>query len=413
MATTYDWGTTETQKRKHLLQKSTSPLGTVTGYLYDAYGNTIEVKKKESESGTAKYIKETTTYNADGTYAVTQTDARGKTVTTVTDPDKGTVSSVEDPNHQTISYTYDSQRRKTKTSTTLNGKEVRTEYGYGAQTGYLSEVKHNTRTETSGDVIYRFGYDGLGRQITTQVGSRTLSTTDYDPVTRQISRVTYGNGDEERHTYDSFGRLIGTGFDEEDTDRFRYTYDATGRVGAVEDTEQGTKTYAGYDLTGRPAKKTKLHGTDHVYTGEIKYNRYDLSGTFTEQVGAGREKHKTTFAYDDENRVNCLTYDGNNGKVEYTYDQLGRITQKKVTLNGHDQITSYTYTAGSGANASVIVFTVLETAKANGLNPEAYLNHLLSVLPERFAADPQASVDDLMPWDEEMRKDLGASGAEH
>ncbi|MBQ8081467.1 MAG: transposase domain-containing protein, partial [Clostridia bacterium] len=33
-------------------------------------------------------------------------------------------------------------------------------------------------------------------------------------------------------------------------------------------------------------------------------------------------------------------------------------------------------------------FTVLETAKANGLNPEAYLNHLLSVLPERFAADP-------------------------
>ena len=102
MATTYDWGTTETQKRKHLLQKSTSPLGTVTGYLYDAYGNTIEVKKKESESGTAKYIKETTAYNADGTYAVTQTDARGRTVTTVTDPYKGTVSSVEDPNHQTI-----------------------------------------------------------------------------------------------------------------------------------------------------------------------------------------------------------------------------------------------------------------------------------------------------------------------
>ena len=48
----------------------------------------------------------------------------------------------------------------------------------------------------------------------------------------------------------------------------------------------------------------------------------------------------------------------------------------------------------AGANASVIVFTVLETAKANGLNPEAYLNHLLSVLPERFATDPKASVND-------------------
>ena len=49
------------------------------------------------------------------------------------------------------------------------------------------------------------------------------------------------------------------------------------------------------------------------------------------------------------------------------------------------------------ANVSVIVFTVLETAKANGLNPEAYLNHILTELPERFAADSKASVDDLMP----------------
>ena len=57
----------------------------------------------------------------------------------------------------------------------------------------------------------------------------------------------------------------------------------------------------------------------------------------------------------------------------------------------------------AGANASVLIFTLLETAKANGLNPEAYLNHLLSVLPERFAADPKASVDDLMPWVEQIR----------
>ena len=67
----------------------------------------------------------------------------------------------------------------------------------------------------------------------------------------------------------------------------------------------------------------------------------------------------------------------------------------------------------AGANASVIVFSVLETAKANGLNPEAYLKHLLSVLPERFAADPQATVEDLMPWAEEIRVLLGESCAEH
>ena len=67
----------------------------------------------------------------------------------------------------------------------------------------------------------------------------------------------------------------------------------------------------------------------------------------------------------------------------------------------------------AGANASVIIFTVLETVKANGLNPEAYLNHLLSVLPERFAADPHATVEDLMPWTEEIRMMFGESCAEH
>ena len=58
----------------------------------------------------------------------------------------------------------------------------------------------------------------------------------------------------------------------------------------------------------------------------------------------------------------------------------------------------------AGANASVIIFTLLETAKANGLNPEAYLNHLLTVLPERFTADPHGSVDDLLPWSQEMQR---------
>ena len=67
----------------------------------------------------------------------------------------------------------------------------------------------------------------------------------------------------------------------------------------------------------------------------------------------------------------------------------------------------------AGANASVIVFTVLETAKANGLNPEAYLNYLLTVLPERFAIDPKASLDDLMPWAEEMQTSFRALDAEH
>ena len=56
----------------------------------------------------------------------------------------------------------------------------------------------------------------------------------------------------------------------------------------------------------------------------------------------------------------------------------------------------------AGASASVVVFTLLETAKANGLNPETWLDHILSVLPDRFARNPDAAFDDLMPWTDVM-----------
>lgn len=56
-----------------------------------------------------------------------------------------------------------------------------------------------------------------------------------------------------------------------------------------------------------------------------------------------------------------------------------------------------------GAEASAIVYSLIETAKANGLIVERYLLHILTVLPERFACDPKAAIDDLLPWSPEMK----------
>ena len=61
----------------------------------------------------------------------------------------------------------------------------------------------------------------------------------------------------------------------------------------------------------------------------------------------------------------------------------------------------------AGANASVIIFTMLETAKANGLNPEAWLHHILSVLPDRFTQNPDTEIDDLLPWTDVMQQQFG------
>ena len=50
------------------------------------------------------------------------------------------------------------------------------------------------------------------------------------------------------------------------------------------------------------------------------------------------------------------------------------------------------------AEATAIVYTLMETAKANNLCLEDYIEHLLTVLPERLADDLYADIDDLLLW---------------
>ena len=121
---------------------------------------------------------------------------------------------------------------------------------------------------------------------------------------------------------------------------------------------------------------------------------------------AGKLKKAITYSLNQREFL-CAFLD--HGEIEISNNQVENAI-RPIVIGRKNWLFCDTQ---AGANASVIVFSVLETAKANGLNPEAYLKHLLSVLPERFAADPQATVEDLMPWAEEIRVLLGESCAEH
>ena len=56
-----------------------------------------------------------------------------------------------------------------------------------------------------------------------------------------------------------------------------------------------------------------------------------------------------------------------------------------------------------GAEASAIIYSLMETAKANNLRLDDYLLHLLSILPERAERSKNLEIDDLLPWSEEMK----------
>jgi hypothetical protein len=58
-------------------------------------------------------------------------------------------------------------------------------------------------------------------------------------------------------------------------------------------------------------------------------------------------------------------------------------------------------TSVHGANASAIVYSVIETAKENGLHPFAYLTYLFEELPQRDIQD-SSSFDDLLPWSDAL-----------
>jgi len=51
-----------------------------------------------------------------------------------------------------------------------------------------------------------------------------------------------------------------------------------------------------------------------------------------------------------------------------------------------------------GADSSAIVYSLVESAKANGLDPYSYLLRLLTIMPALGKTPPNKKLDELMPW---------------
>lgn len=343
--TVMEWGESDEEKKKHLLRKSTSPLGTVSEYTYDDYGNQLTTKTSD---GTA-FMQTTTVYDEQGNHVKQQIDARGMAETRQTDDELDTLQSVTDARGQVLHYTYDRNRRVTKASTTADGREYTNTFAYAKDK--LTQVKHNTSDNASEDVAYTLAYDAVGRLESVKVGTQTLVETAYQ-ADGMTESVTYGNRGQVCYTYDDFKRIVGMRYDDDTDDRFQYTYGANGEVARVKDCARDVSVLSEYDAANRPRRKTVLEGDKHAYTGELVYDAYDNVKTFKEQVGENREKYTTTFTHDEENRPTLMTF-GDNQTVTYTYDGLGRVSERSANAGGTAVTTAYTYLDGAyGSNST-------------------------------------------------------------
>ena len=62
----------------------------------------------------------------------------------------------------------------------------------------------------------------------------------------------------------------------------------------------------------------------------------------------------------------------------------------------------------NGAKASAIIYSIIETAKANGLHVLRYLEFLITELSKRKKSGTLDHIDDLLPWAKLPQKEFKA-----
>ena len=366
VSSTFSYGDTEAEQKKHLLLKSIAPLGSVGTFTYDAFGNPLTSQVQNADENPSYFIRGETSYTDDGNYVAEQKDARGKIVRTEIDPQRGTTTSATDAKGQTVEYKYDELRRIVKTSAKMGAKEgiqtVHNEYTYDVKRGNLVEIRHNTDENAANDVVYTFEQDALGRQTAVKVGNQTLSQSAYqnDPTKPNfgtLTATTYGNGAKVSSRYDDFNRVTGVVYGEETAPRYEYDYNAKGQVARVRDNLLNRTTQSEYDLANRPVRVKTSEDAKHVYTGQVAYdNVYGNLSEFTEKVGENRQEFGTKFGYDDENRPTSLTYSVGAttiGQSTTTIDKLNRTTFSVVKLGSKTFTSEYHFAAGGYGTGSV------------------------------------------------------------
>ena len=69
----------------------------------------------------------------------------------------------------------------------------------------------------------------------------------------------------------------------------------------------------------------------------------------------------------------------------------------------------------SGAKASAVIYSLVETAKASSLNPYYYFEHLLTELPKlkefTSSEEEQKAMERLLPWSKDLPEQCHRRGS--
>ncbi len=334
-----------------------------TDYTYDRWGNvTSETFHGNDETTGYKYYE----YDPTGRFLVKTYTVPESTTTTYTYDVFGNVLTETDEtnasNPLTTMHEYDTW-----------GRRKHTVYPDGTETFYYTEWEDDSNTggwfteeSHSAAPWVRKTCDSRGREIKTEtVGAKGISI---------IKMTAYNDKGQVATITNKYGQRTSTE---------SFQYDARGRVvsdqhssGAGCTYEYGKNTVSTTDAKGRTVTKTYnvfgdlLQVTDPI-GGKVEYTYYSngkpmeiTSGNATVYMEYDEFNRRTklvdpdagtvTTTYGRNGQVNSET-DGRGVKTTYTYDALGRVTQRKregvADKWGYKETNTTTYTYGTSGNA--------------------------------------------------------------
>ena len=103
------------------------------------------------------------------------------------------------------------------------------------------------------------------------------------------------------------------------------------------------------------------------------------------------------------NRWNALTRFVDDGRLEMTNNAAERAI-RPLTLGRRN----WTFVGSdTGGDRAAVFFTIMQTCRLNGVNPEAYLADVIT----RIADHSAKNIDDLLPWNWQPRDRAAAEAA--
>ncbi len=346
----------------------------ITDYDYDANGNLIEIKNPLNHITTLtdynglglvgktidpNGVEARLSYNERGwllSFGIVDPSDVNTVVTTSLEYDGvGNVTAIVSPEGQRTRYEYDAAYRL-----------IAIENHLGERYEFTLDNAGNRTTESiknaAGVITYqmRRDFDELSR-VMNVIGAASQTTHyDYD-ANDNVTQVTDGKSNITSLDFDGLNRLTSSidpvlaetqlEFNEFDqitqvTDarglQTLYEYNAFGELTKLTSPDTGVTLYD-YDPAGNLISSTDARGVQSLYT-------YDALNRLTSVTFPGDASENITFSYDATTNGNYgigrLTgITDQSGNTGFTYDYLGNLTQKQVTLNGRTHTTAYGYDA--------------------------------------------------------------------